>query len=167
MSQEIARQMINYHQCKVILVFEPNVPLPSEKNECKSFSFERVYRCNFLDHNHVKQLRNEILQTDGTIDILIENGRMPSSAKVPFSFSPDRFIEETSNKIIITLNVSTYWKRVHTTLRTIAKFSFSVAHKLYSGIEALRTSWTFRHDPIGSEWGSTISGNFAGNKGVD
>lgn len=100
--------MINNHQCKVILVYEPNVQLP-EKNDCKGFSFERVYQCNFLDHNQVKKLRNEILQNDGTIDIIIENGKMLTSTTAPlsiFSYSPDRFIEETSNKIIITLNVS-------------------------------------------------------------
>jgi len=107
LSQEIARQMIQNHQCKVILVFEPNGQLPS-KNDCKSFSFERIYHCNFLDHNQVKKLRDEILQNDGTIDIIIENGRLPNSSNAPFSifsFSPDRFIEETSNKIIITLNL--------------------------------------------------------------
>lgn len=108
MSQEIARQMINNHQCKVILVIEPSVQLPN-KNDCKSFPFERVYQCNFLDHNQVKKLRNEICTRDGTIDIIIENGRMPTSTNTPlslFSYSPDRFIEETSNRIIITLNVS-------------------------------------------------------------
>lgn len=113
LSQEIARQMINNHQCKVILVFEPNVQLPDNKNDCKTISSERIYRCNFLDHNQVKQLKNEILQNDGTIDILIENGKMStSSSDVPLSifqsFSPEQFIEETSNKIIITLNVSVF-----------------------------------------------------------
>lgn len=102
--------MTNNHQCKVILVFEPNVQSPDNKNDdCKSFTCERIYQCNFLDHNQVKQLKNEILQNDGAIDILIENGRMqtPSNASLSiFSYSPERFIEETSNKIIITLNVS-------------------------------------------------------------
>lgn len=105
MSQEIARQMINNHQCKVILVYEPNVQLPTD--ECKTFSFRRVYQCNFLDHNQVKELRNNISENDGTIDIIIENGKLPTSTNGSLSiFSSDRFIQETSNKIIITLNVS-------------------------------------------------------------
>lgn len=107
MSQEIAHQMIKDHQCKVILVFEPNVQLHTNEDAGKT-SFEKMYQCNFLDHSQVKTLRNEISQNNGTIDILIENGRIKHPSKVPsiFSISPDQFIEETSNKIVVTLNVS-------------------------------------------------------------
>lgn len=99
--------MINNHQCKVILVFEPDAH--ALKADDKSVSSERIYQCNFLDNKQVKKLRDEILRNDGTIDIIIENGKMstPSNATISiFSFSPERFIEETSNRIIITLNVS-------------------------------------------------------------
>lgn len=96
----------------MILVFEPNAPIPN--HDYKRVTFERIYRCNFLDHNQVKELRNEILQNVGPIDILIENGKSPmsKSSESIFSFSPDRFIEETSNKIIITLNVSDFMLQI-------------------------------------------------------
>ncbi|XP_037030356.1 uncharacterized protein LOC119070138 isoform X1 [Bradysia coprophila] len=106
LSQEIARQMINNHQCKVILVFEPDAHIPKTDDKC--VSFERIYQCNFLDHNQVRELRDNILRNDGTIDILIENGKMPTTSNATisiFSFPPERFIEETSNRIIITLNL--------------------------------------------------------------
>ncbi|XP_037030359.1 uncharacterized protein LOC119070138 isoform X2 [Bradysia coprophila] len=136
LSQEIARQMINNHQCKVILVFEPDAHIPKTDDKC--VSFERIYQCNFLDHNQVRELRDNILRNDGTIDILIENGKMPTTSNATisiFSFPPERFIEETSNRIIITLNT-------------------------------FRTSWPFRFHPVGAKWCSTVSGNIGGNERV-
>lgn len=99
--------MIINHQCKVISVYQPDTPITSV-GDGKSVPLEKIYRCNLSDHNRVKELRNEVVENDGPIDILIENGKVATNGSMLsiFSFPPERFIEETSNKIMITINVS-------------------------------------------------------------
>lgn len=104
LSQELAKQLSQHHNCQVILVCKRNNENNKNHINTEPSGISTVY-CNILDNYDLRQLNKTIHESFNGIDILIDNG----SSKKPLENSSENcqvFVQATGDKCRSTINVS-------------------------------------------------------------